>query len=74
VQERPTDLRAADGLDQELLVRQVADLASAHLDDERMALLIECLVRAMSLRADSSDTHREVSRRHARIQALIKRL
>jgi hypothetical protein len=58
---------------QDTLMQQVADLASAHLDDDRMAELIKRLVSTMVLRADEAPTGQEIARRHGRIQSLIKR-
>ena len=59
---------------QDTLMRQVADLAATHLDDDRLAELIKKLVSAMVLRADEAPTGQEIARRHSRIQSLIKRL
>lgn len=59
---------------QDTLMQQVADLASSHLDDDRMAELIKRLVSTMVHRADGAPTGQETARRHSRIQSLIKRL
>ena len=59
---------------QDTLMQQVADLASTHLDDDRMAELIKRLVSTMVHRADDAPTGQETARRHSRIQSLIKRL
>ena len=61
-------------LGQDALMQQVADLASTHLDDDRMAELIKRLVSTMVHRADGAPTGQETARRHSRIQSLIKRL
>ena len=44
------------------------------LDDEQIAILVQRLVALLVRRADGAETGQESARRHARIQALIKRL
>ena len=64
------DLSASE---QQALVERMAGLAE-RLDDERIAGLVQRLVRLMVLRADAAESGQEVARRHSRIQSLIKRL
>lgn len=59
---------------QDALMQQCADFAATHLDDDRMAALVQRLVSTMVVRADDAPTGQEAARRHSRIQNLIKRL
>lgn len=68
--ERGADLSASE---QQALVERMAGLAEG-LDDERIAGLVQKLVRLMVQRADGAESGQEMARRHGRIQSLIKRL
>ena len=59
--------------EQASLVAQAIGLAD-RLDDEQIAILVQRLVALLVRRADGAETGQESARRHARIQALIKRL
>jgi hypothetical protein len=72
--QEPIDRLEQAASNQDALVEQVAELASDHLDDERIAGLVERLVSTMVHRAETAPTRLETGRRRARIQTLIKRL